>query len=150
MSKYKTLLDSEFSLEEMKDIDLQIEKGDRVYLSGELWAGKTTFAGILISKLLWKQVVVTSPTYGYYQTYRNNIYHFDLYRMDTYEDFIATGSEEIFDREDTICIVEWPERIVLDEPEYSIQIQHSSDPQKRNICIQQKCKPKNTESSILF
>ncbi|MBT3728584.1 hypothetical protein HOF65_00670 [bacterium] len=37
-----------------------------------------------------------SPTYTYYNKY-NNIYHFDLYKLKSYDEFFAIGGEDILD-----------------------------------------------------
>ena len=51
---------------------------------------------------------VTSPTYTYYNKY-NNIYHFDLYRLQDYNEFFAIGGEDILDNNEWIILIEWPE-----------------------------------------
>ncbi len=51
----------------------------------------------------------TSPTYTYYNNYENNLYHFDLYRVEHWDDVVRIGAEEIFDNPESICIIEWPE-----------------------------------------
>ena len=68
-------------------------------------------------------MAVKSPTYVYYNRYRDSIYHFDLYRLQSYEDFVNIGGEEILDNPENICIIEWPE--ILDryyEPTIDIQL----------------------------
>jgi len=78
---------------------------------GQLGAGKTTFAQALIRRFLKNTgAIVTSPTYTYYQGYPNNLYHFDLYRVEHPDDLIRIGAEEIFDNPESICIIEWPEK----------------------------------------
>ncbi len=57
------------------------------------------------------ELAVTSPTYTYYQKYGDNLYHFDLYRINTPEDIIRIGADEILDNPHTICIIEWPEKL---------------------------------------
>jgi tRNA threonylcarbamoyladenosine biosynthesis protein TsaE len=63
-------------------------KGDRVFLRGDLGAGKTTISRHIISTLLGIETPVKSPTYIYYNKYGENIYHFDLYRLQSYDDFV--------------------------------------------------------------
>jgi tRNA threonylcarbamoyladenosine biosynthesis protein TsaE len=84
--------------------------GDRIYFSGDLGAGKTTFIRELISAHFGEKIDVTSPTYTYYQQY-GNIYHFDLYRITDPDDLMRIGAMEIFDDPETICLIEWPERL---------------------------------------
>jgi tRNA threonylcarbamoyladenosine biosynthesis protein TsaE len=67
------------------------KKGDRIFLHGDLGAGKTTISKQIISSLLGIDVSVKSPTYIYYNKYGQNIYHFDLYRLQSYDDFVNIG-----------------------------------------------------------
>lgn len=53
---------------------------------------------------------ITSPTYTYYKRY-GDIWHFDLYRIESYDDFVNVGGEEIMEYANAIRIVEWPEKI---------------------------------------
>ncbi|MDD5376700.1 MAG: tRNA (adenosine(37)-N6)-threonylcarbamoyltransferase complex ATPase subunit type 1 TsaE [Candidatus Gracilibacteria bacterium] len=88
------------------------KKGERVFLRGDLGAGKTTISKYLISLLLGTETSVKSPTYVYYNRYGTNIYHFDLYRLQSYDDFVNIGGEEILDNPENICLIEWPELLV--------------------------------------
>lgn len=95
---------------ELHKLELDIHSGDRVYFYGDLGAGKTTLIQYIINSLLGIEKAVRSPTYVYYNKY-NNIYHFDLYRIGEYDEFVSIGWEEIFENSDNICLVEWPEII---------------------------------------
>lgn len=98
------------TLENLPNFLFELKPGDRIFLMGNLWAGKTTFAQALIRYFLKNtELVVHSPTYTYYHAYPNNLYHFDLYRVEQKEDIIRIGAEEIFDDPKSICIIEWPE-----------------------------------------
>lgn len=99
------------TLETLPEVLFDLVPGDRIFLIGQLWAGKTTFAQALIRRFLGNpEATITSPTYTYYQTYPNNLYHFDLYRVEHADDLIRIGAEEIFDNPNSICIIEWPEK----------------------------------------
>ncbi len=98
------------TLDHIDDVMFDLHPGDRIFLRGNLGAGKTTFARKLIHKYLNNsESHITSPTYTYYQKYGDNLYHFDLYRAESAIDIIRTGAQDIFDDESSICIIEWPE-----------------------------------------
>jgi len=95
--------------ENLSELSIQPKKGDRIFLRGDLGAGKTTLSRYIISNLLGMKSSVKSPTYVYYNRYRENIYHFDLYRLRSYDDFVNIGGEEVLDNPENICLIEWPE-----------------------------------------
>ena len=98
------------TLDTIDDIVFDLHPGDRIFLRGNLGAGKTTFARKLIQKYLGNsEAQITSPTYTYYQKYGDSLYHFDLYRAQDIIDITRTGAQDIFDDESSICIIEWPE-----------------------------------------
>lgn len=85
--------------------------GDIIALSGDLGAGKTTFARALIAALGWPGEV-PSPTYTLVQSYeppevRVPVWHVDLYRLDSPDDADALGLFET----DAALVIEWPERL---------------------------------------
>lgn len=82
--------------------------GDIFALCGDLGAGKTHWTKGFVGAL-HADIEVTSPTFGLlheYPTTPSTIYHFDFYRMDSEEEVIALGWDEILDQ-DGIVIVEW-------------------------------------------
>lgn len=85
--------------------------GFAIFLSGQLAAGKTTFArGYLRAR--GHRGAVKSPTFTLVETYvidAQTIHHFDLYRIEDAEELEYLGLDEYFDGAAQV-LVEWPER----------------------------------------
>ena len=58
---------------------------------------------------------VTSPTFGYVNTYENDkhelLHHFDLYRLANLDEFLQLGFDELLFEENSWAFIEWPEII---------------------------------------
>ncbi len=101
-----------------KEIASKLKGGDIVLLYGDLGAGKTTLTKGIASYFGIEEVV--SPTFTLMQEYQVNksastqvskFAHIDTYRLENEEDLVEIGAEDYLGDEDTICIVEWPEKI---------------------------------------
>lgn len=82
-----------------------------IYLQGELGAGKTTLVRAYLRALGYRERV-KSPTYTLVECYQlpeQEVYHFDLYRMDNARALYEIGIEDYLNHP-AICLVEWPER----------------------------------------
>ena len=80
-----------------------------ILLSGELGAGKSTFARAFI-KAAGHAGAVPSPTYTLVEPYTvpdGSIYHIDLYRISEEDELRYLGWNEL---DDGCRLVEWPER----------------------------------------
>jgi tRNA threonylcarbamoyladenosine biosynthesis protein TsaE len=84
-----------------------------VLLRGELGAGKTTLIkGIAAAFEAASEEDVTSPTFTLVHEYRGplaNLYHIDLYRVDTPRQLETLGLDDLF-AEDSILLIEWGEK----------------------------------------
>jgi tRNA threonylcarbamoyladenosine biosynthesis protein TsaE len=84
-----------------------------VILRGELGAGKTTLVkGIAEGFHAASQQDVTSPTFTLIHEYRGpevNVYHIDLYRVDTARQLETLGLDDLV-AENSVLLIEWGEK----------------------------------------
>ena len=95
-----------------EDIARAVRPGDLICLSGDLGAGKSTFARALIRAMADDDALdVPSPTFTLVQAYalRIPVAHFDLYRIADGSELDELGFEEAL--ADGVCLVEWPEQV---------------------------------------
>jgi tRNA threonylcarbamoyl adenosine modification protein YjeE len=94
------------------DVACALEPGDLVTLSGDLGAGKTTFARALIRHLAGDETIeVPSPTFTLLQSYellRFTLVHADLYRLSGAAELSEIGFDDL--PEETVVLMEWPDR----------------------------------------
>jgi len=107
-----------------------------IFLKGDLGAGKTTLArGIL--RGLGYEGKVKSPTYNLVELYKISrlyFYHFDFYRFADPIEWEEAGFREYFN-ENSICLVEWPEKAEKLLPIADVQISFTMIGTGRNIEI---------------
>lgn len=111
-------------------------EGDRIFFYGDLGTGKSTYIRSWLRHHFHDpNLIVRSPTYTYFQKYGTNVYHFDLYRLESLEDFYLIGGNDILENPHSICLIEWPD--ILSEfilPSRIVSLLRTSDTQ-RSITI---------------
>lgn len=120
-----------FSLDNIREIATRFWKSagkSRVFaFHGEMGAGKTTFIHALCEVKGVKDAV-TSPTFALINEYNymedgaeKKIFHLDLYRLKDKEEAMQAGIEDCL-YSDSICMVEWPEKIPSLLPEDALPV----------------------------
>jgi tRNA threonylcarbamoyladenosine biosynthesis protein TsaE len=114
MSTFSFSLPDETATEQLgATLAARLKPRDIVGLTGDLGAGKTTFARAVIRAATDNpDLIVPSPTFTLvevYDTPRGPIWHFDLYRLEAPEQVFELGWEEAL--ADGISLIEWPDRL---------------------------------------
>ncbi len=96
-----------------------------VLLRGDLGAGKTTLVkGIAEAFQAASAEDVTSPTFTLIHEYRGphaNLFHIDLYRIDTPRQLETLGLDDLISN-DSILLIEWGEKFARFERERDVEI----------------------------
>lgn len=96
-----------------------------VLLRGDLGAGKTTLVkGIASGFAAAEEDNITSPTFTLVHEYRGpkvNVYHIDLYRIDTPRQLETLGLDDLRD-ENSILLIEWGEKFPRFVAERDVEI----------------------------
>ena len=111
-----------------------LKAGDVVALYGGLGMGKTAFVRGMAAGLGLDCTQVSSPTFALVNDYGGNppLVHFDMYRINSWEDLYSTGFVEYLDA-GAVLAVEWSENIENALPEQAIRVTFSriSDNQRQ-------------------
>ncbi len=99
------------TIEIAKEFASTLSAGDIILLKGDLGAGKTVFVKGVTEYFSGGEDIAVSPTFLIVNCYETNpeIYHFDLYRINSVDELDSIGAEEYL-YGDGISFVEWPER----------------------------------------
>ena len=100
----------------------KLKSGDTVAFFGSLGMGKTAFT-TGIARGMGLDDAVSSPTFAIVNVYGKNseLCHFDMYRVDSWEDLYSTGFFDYLDA-GSVLAVEWSENIENALPENSIKV----------------------------
>ena len=106
-----------------------------VAFDAPMGAGKTTLISRIAAELGCEDDV-TSPTFAIVNQYEGErtVFHFDMYRIDRWEEALDFGSEEYLSSGE-LCLVEWPEKIesLLPEDTMVVKIEILSDTARRFV-----------------
>jgi tRNA threonylcarbamoyladenosine biosynthesis protein TsaE len=109
-----------------------------VLLRGDLGAGKTTLVkGIAAAFEAAAEEDVTSPTFTLvheYQGPRVNLYHIDLYRVDTPRELETLGLDDLR-AENSILLIEWGEKFprIARERDVEISLEREDDSRRKIV-----------------
>ena len=112
-----------------KKIAEKLQKGTVVVLTGDLGSGKTKLVEGVLS-YFGLENEISSPTFTIVNEYSAdnlNIYHFDVYRLEDSDEFLAIGGDEYFEK--GACLIEWGEMIedVLPKNHATITFSRNND-----------------------
>ena len=106
------------------DLLERLKTGSIVVLVGEMGAGKTTFTQSVL-RAMGIEDLEGSPTYSlineYESPYFGKVYHMDLYRLNSLEEALDIGIEELL-YQNVICFIEWPEKVFELLPDNTIWV----------------------------
>jgi tRNA threonylcarbamoyladenosine biosynthesis protein TsaE len=133
------------SFEETQNLGIELARklngGEVLTLHGDLGSGKTTFMQGLAKGLGIKRRII-SPTFIIMRTYDienkeskiENLYHVDLYRIESENDVDGLGLMELLGEKENIVAIEWPDKIehLLPENKIDIYFEYLED-DKRSI-----------------
>lgn len=109
-----------------------------VLLRGDLGAGKTTLVkGIAAALEAAAEEDVTSPTFTLVHEYRGlraNLYHIDLYRLETQRELETLGLDDMC-AENSILLIEWGEKFprLVRESDLEIALERVGESSRRIV-----------------
>lgn len=114
-----------------RELAEKLQGGEVLALHGDLGSGKTTIMQGLAEGLGIKRRII-SPTFIIMRTYETgsekqkagimNLYHVDLYRIESESDVEGLGLLELLGDKETVVAIEWPDKIENILPENRIDI----------------------------
>lgn len=127
---------------QLPDVAKQILKfaGNRKLFAfyAEMGAGKTTLIKAMC-RVLGSHDHFSSPTYSIVNEYKMEgtgepVYHIDLYRIESAEEFVNAGISEYIDG-NYYCFIEWAEKAEGLLPDHAVKINIKTQGNIRNVVI---------------
>lgn len=121
-----------------KNLASQLRGETVVALSGDLGTGKTTLTQS-VAKHLGIKNNLQSPTFSILKVYPvagrefSQFCHIDLYRLDDKKNHL--GLEEYLGDKDTVCFVEWAEKIKAQLPRNTIWLKLEAQPDGSRLIV---------------
>lgn len=119
-----------------EDVSLAIKPGDCLCLSGDLGAGKSTFARALIRAIADDlDLEAPSPTFTLVQSYllRLPIAHMDLYRIGSPEELDELGLDDAL--AEGAALIEWPEKALELLPDDRVMMRFDGLGDSRTVTV---------------
>lgn len=119
-----------------EDVSLALKPGDCLCLSGDLGAGKSTFARALIRAMADDpELEAPSPTFTLVQSYdlRLPVAHMDLYRIGSPEELDELGLDDAL--AEGVALIEWPEKALDLLPNDRVMLRFEGTGESRTVCI---------------
>lgn len=125
-----------------EELASKLHGGEVLALFGELGAGKTTFTQGL-ARALGVARNVNSPTFIIHRSYKISsmyqvvgikcFHHIDLYRIGDANDLGELGLEEILKQQDSVVVIEWPEKIgeLLPKERIDVKFEYIGENERR-------------------
>lgn len=118
-----------------EDLGRCLSPGEVVWLTGDLGAGKTTFAKALVRGVGVTEPA-TSPTYALVHRYRGPrgpVYHVDCYRLRSPDEAHDLDWETLV--QGFALVLEWPERAGpwAPPPSRRVRLGHTENPDERSV-----------------
>lgn len=114
----------EETLEKAADFAKTLKRGTIIGFVGGLGMGKTAFSTGFV-KGLGIHADVSSPTFAICNDYigdNNRVYHFDMYRVESWDDLYSTGFFDYLES-DAYILAEWSENVFGALPDDAVIIE---------------------------
>jgi len=122
-----------------RELAATLKDARMVILRGDLGAGKTTLVkGIAEGLQAASQEDVTSPTFTLIHEFHGpevDLYHVDLYRIETERELATLGLDELFAEDGNLVLLEWGEKFprLVKERDVEIGIERRGELERKIV-----------------